>query len=59
MKNDEKMVLYNSQMANEDETRGRTRALSPEGTLKLYFNVKHLMHLFKTSERTVINIILT
>ena len=54
-KNGENMVLYNSQLANEDETRGRTRALSPMISfiltlvcLRRNFDVKHLMYLFKT-----------
>ena len=65
-KNGKNMLLYNSQLANEDETRGRKRALSPMISfiltlvrLRRNFNVKHLMFLFKTSEGTVINIILT
>ena len=65
-KNGENMVLYNSQLANEDETRGRKRALSPMISfiltlvqLRRNFDVKHLMYLFKTSGRTVINTILT
>ena len=65
-KNGENMVLYNSQLANEDETRGRKRALSPMisfiltlARLRRNFGVKHLMYLFKTSEGTVINTILT
>ena len=60
------MVLYNSQLANEDETRGRKRALSAMISfilnlvqLRRNFDVKHLMYLFKTSEGTVINTILT
>ena len=65
-KNGENMVLYNSQLANEDETRGRKRALSAIISfilnlvqLRRNFDVKHLMYLFKTSEGTVINTILT
>ena len=64
--NGENMVLYNSQLANEDETRGCKRALSPMTSiiltlvwLRRSFDVKYLMHLFKTSEGTVINTILT
>ena len=58
--------FYNSQLANEDETRGRNRAFSPMISfiltlvcLRMNFDVKRLMYLFKTSEKTVINIILT
>ena len=66
-KNGENMVLYNSQLANEDETRGRKRALSPMISfiltlvqLRRNFDVKHLMYLFKTSEGTnTINTIIT
>ena len=65
-KNGENMVLYNSQLANEYETRGRKRALSPMiffiltlVELRKDFDVKHLMHLFKTSEGKMINTILT
>ena len=60
------MILYNSQLANEDETRGRKRALSPMISFILILvrlrrnsDVKHLMYLFKTSEGIVINTILT
>ena len=56
-KNGENMVLYNSQLANEDETRERKRALSPMISfiltlvrLRRNFDIKHLMYLFKTSE---------
>ena len=65
-KNGENMVLYNSQLTNEDETRGRKRTLSPMISfiltlvrLRRNFDVKHLMYLFKTSEGTAINTILT
>ena len=65
-KNGENMVLYNSQLTNEDETRGRKRTFSPMISfiktlvrLRRNFDVKHLMYLFKTSEGTVINTILT
>ena len=65
-KNDESMVLCNSQLANEDETRGRQRALSPMISfilalvrLRRNFDAKHLMYLFKTLEGTAINTILT
>ena len=65
-KNGKNMVLYNSQLANEDETRGRKQTLSRMISfiltlvrLRRNFDVKHFMHLFKTSEGTVINTILT
>ena len=64
-KNVENMILYNSQQANEDETRGHKRALSPMISiiltlvrLRRNFDVKHLMYLFKTSEGTVTNILI-
>ena len=50
-KNVENMILYNSQQANEDETRERKRALSPMISfiltlvrLRRNFDVKHLMY---------------
>ena len=65
-KNDKNVILYYSQLANEDETTGRKRALILMISfiltlvrLRRNFDVKHLMHLFKTSEGTVINTILT
>ena len=65
-KNGENMLLSNSQLANEGETKGRKRALSPIISfiltlvqLRRNFNVKQLMYLFKTSEETVLNTILT
>ena len=65
-KNGENMVLYNSQLVNEDETRGCKRALSSMISfiltlvhLRRNFDVKYIMYLFKTSEGTVINTILT
>ena len=65
-KNGENMVLYNSKLTDEDETRRRKRTLSPMISfiltlvhLRRNFDVKHLMYLFKTSEGTVINTILT
>ena len=49
-KNGRNMVLYNSHLANEDETRGHKRALNPMISflltivqLRRNFNVKHLM----------------
>ena len=48
------MILYNSQLANEDETRGRKPALSTMVSfiltlvrLRSNFDVKHLMYLLK------------
>ena len=65
-KNGENILLYNSQLANEDETRRCKRTLSAMisfiitlARLRRNFDVKHLMNLFKTSEGTVINTILT
>ena len=65
-KNGKNMILYNSQLVNEDETRGHKRALSPMiffiltlVRLGRIFDVKHLMYLFRTSEGTAINTILT
>ena len=62
----QKHDTYYSQLANEDETTGRKRALSLMISfiltlvrLRRNFDVNHLMHLFKTSEGTVINTILT
>ena len=51
----QKMVLYNIQLANEDETMGRKWSLSPMisfilnlAQLRRNFDIKHLMYLFKT-----------
>ena len=60
----QKMVLYNVQLANEDETMERKWTLSPMisfiltlAQLRRNFDIKHLMYLFKTSEGLVINTI--
>ena len=60
------MILYNCQLANEDETREHKQALSPMISFILtlvrltrYFNVKHLMYFLKTLEGTEMSIILT
>ena len=58
-KNVENMILYNSQQANEDETRERKRALSPMISfiltlvrLRRNFDVKHLTsHVFLKLQR--------
>ena len=65
-KNGENIILYNSHLANEEGTKGRKRALSPMISfiltivqLRRNFDVKNLTYLFKISEGTVINTILT
>ena len=65
-KNDENILLYNSQSANENETRGRKRTLTPLYSfiltlvrLRRNFDVGHLPYLFKVSEGTVSNTIST
>ena len=60
------MEQENEKIKNEDETRGCKCAISPRISfiltlvrLRRNFDVKHLMCLFKTSEGTVTNTILT
>ena len=64
--NGENILLYNSQSANENETRGRKRMLTPLHSfiltlvrLRRNFDVGHLSYLFKVSEGTVSNTIST
>ena len=62
----ENVVLYNSQKAKEDETRGRKRILTTMQSfiltlvrLRRNFDVHHLAYLFRVSEGTVTNTFIT
>ena len=62
----ENVVLYNSQKAKEDETRGRKRMFTTMQSfiltlvrLRKDFDVHHLAYLFRVSEGTVTNIFIT
>ena len=62
----ENVVLYNSQKAKEDETRGRKRMFTTMQSfiltlvrLRKDFDVHHLAYLFRVSEGTVTNTFIT
>ena len=58
-KNGETTIFYNCQLANEDETRGRKRALSPMIPLVQLRSKSHVKNLVYLNFRGDINIILT
>ena len=58
-KNGETTIFYNCQLANEDETRGRKRALSPMVPLVQLRSKSHVKNLVYLNFRGDINIILT